>query len=189
MADTKTEIAVYRGTDRAELTARGEPVTARNAPAIVRAAGAAPSSPGTSSSRASLPTPTPARPTARRPALPRLGRGARPRLAPDHPRRRRRVPSGLDVGVPTKKLRLAALQAVLRSARQPACVRHQPGGDGQGRALRRGRGQDAADRRRSRPARSSNQSTSRTWWVSGTAPSWRCSSTRRPVSAPSPSSP
>ena len=41
MTETKTEIAVYRGTDRAELTARGEPVTARNAPAIVKAAGKA----------------------------------------------------------------------------------------------------------------------------------------------------
>ena len=37
--------------------------------------------------------------------------------------------------------------AVLRPARQPPRLRHQPGGDRQGRALRRGRGQDARDRR------------------------------------------
>ena len=40
MADTKTEIAVYRGRRQTGLiAARGEPVTARNAPAIVKAAG------------------------------------------------------------------------------------------------------------------------------------------------------
>ena len=39
MTDTKTEIIVYRGPERAGLTARGESVTARNAPAIVKAAG------------------------------------------------------------------------------------------------------------------------------------------------------
>lgn len=33
MTETKTEIAVYRGPDGAGLTARGKPVTARNAPA------------------------------------------------------------------------------------------------------------------------------------------------------------
>ena len=39
MGDTKSEIVVYRGSDQAGLMARGEPVTARNAPAIVKAAG------------------------------------------------------------------------------------------------------------------------------------------------------
>ena len=39
MADTKTEVTVYRGPERAGLTAPGEPITARNAPAIVKAAG------------------------------------------------------------------------------------------------------------------------------------------------------
>ena len=39
MADAKTEITVYRGPDWAGLAAQGEPVTARNAPAIVKAAG------------------------------------------------------------------------------------------------------------------------------------------------------
>ena len=39
MSDTKSEIVVYRGPDQGGLTARGEPVTARNAPAIVKAAG------------------------------------------------------------------------------------------------------------------------------------------------------
>jgi len=41
MTDTKTEIAVYRGSEGNALTAQGEPVTARNAPAIVKAAGRA----------------------------------------------------------------------------------------------------------------------------------------------------
>ena len=39
MADTKTEVTVDRGPERAGLTAPGEPITARNAPAIVKAAG------------------------------------------------------------------------------------------------------------------------------------------------------
>src|SRR5271165_65489 len=39
MSDAKTEIVVYRGADHGGLVARGEPVTARNAPAIVKAAG------------------------------------------------------------------------------------------------------------------------------------------------------
>ena len=39
MADSKSEIVVYQGPDLAGLTARDEPVTARNAPAIVKAAG------------------------------------------------------------------------------------------------------------------------------------------------------
>src|SRR5271166_2176005 len=39
MADSKSEIVVYSGPDRAGLVAQGEPVTARNAPAIVKAAG------------------------------------------------------------------------------------------------------------------------------------------------------
>jgi hypothetical protein len=39
MTDTKTEITVYRGPDQAAPMAQGEPVTARHAPAIVKAAG------------------------------------------------------------------------------------------------------------------------------------------------------
>ncbi|MGZ3412979.1 MAG: hypothetical protein ACXWNX_04005, partial [Isosphaeraceae bacterium] len=40
MADSKSEIIVYQGPDRGALAAaRGEPVTARNAPAIVKEAG------------------------------------------------------------------------------------------------------------------------------------------------------
>jgi|SRR5271157_209947 len=38
MGESKSEIVVYEGADRAGLTARSEPVTARNAPAIVKAA-------------------------------------------------------------------------------------------------------------------------------------------------------
>ena len=39
MSEKKSEIVVYQGADQAGLTARDEPVTARNAPAIVKAAG------------------------------------------------------------------------------------------------------------------------------------------------------
>ena len=39
MSETKSEIVVYQGADQGGLVARGEPVTARNAPAIVKAAG------------------------------------------------------------------------------------------------------------------------------------------------------
>ena len=39
MADSKSEIVVYSGSDQGALAGRAEPVTARNAPAIVKAAG------------------------------------------------------------------------------------------------------------------------------------------------------
>jgi integrase/recombinase XerD len=39
MADSKSEIVVYSGADEGAIAARGEPVTARNAPALVKAAG------------------------------------------------------------------------------------------------------------------------------------------------------
>src|SRR5512135_2648082 len=39
MADSKSEIVVYSGADGGAIAARGEPVTARNAPALVKAAG------------------------------------------------------------------------------------------------------------------------------------------------------
>jgi hypothetical protein len=39
MTDAKNEIAVYAGTKTGELIQPVEPVTARNAPAIVKAAG------------------------------------------------------------------------------------------------------------------------------------------------------
>jgi site-specific recombinase XerD len=39
MADKKTEIVVYSRADQSAIAPRGEPVTARNAPAIVKAAG------------------------------------------------------------------------------------------------------------------------------------------------------
>src|SRR5512135_3361231 len=39
MTDSKSEIVVYQGSDRGALAGRGEPVTARNAPAIVKEAG------------------------------------------------------------------------------------------------------------------------------------------------------
>jgi hypothetical protein len=39
MSERKSEIIVYSGPDRGALAACGEPVTARNAPAIVKATG------------------------------------------------------------------------------------------------------------------------------------------------------
>ena len=39
MTQSKSEIVVYQGPDEAGLAVRGEPVTARNAPAIVKEAG------------------------------------------------------------------------------------------------------------------------------------------------------
>lgn len=36
MSQRKSEIVVYQGADQGGLVARGEPVTARNAPAIVK---------------------------------------------------------------------------------------------------------------------------------------------------------
>ena len=39
MADSKSEIVVYQGSDEGTIVARGESVTARNAPAIVKEAG------------------------------------------------------------------------------------------------------------------------------------------------------
>jgi len=39
MGESKSDIVVYRGPDQGGLAARSEPVTARNAPAIVKAAG------------------------------------------------------------------------------------------------------------------------------------------------------
>ena len=39
MDDSKSEIVVYQGSDQGALASRGEAVTARNAPAIVKAAG------------------------------------------------------------------------------------------------------------------------------------------------------
>ena len=39
MTDMKNEIVVYQGSDRGALAGRDEPVTARNAPVIVKAAG------------------------------------------------------------------------------------------------------------------------------------------------------
>ena len=39
MSEKKSEIVVYSGSDQGALAGRAEPVTARNAPAIVKAAG------------------------------------------------------------------------------------------------------------------------------------------------------
>ena len=53
----------------------------------------------------------------------------------DHPRRRRRVPPGLDWR-PDQEAPPGGAAAILRSAGQPPRLRHQPGRDRQGRAVR-----------------------------------------------------
>ena len=95
MSETKSEIVVYRGADQGGLTAQGEPVTARNAPAIVKAAGRSAEFAWEEFFQAEI-----ANAHTRKNYLhavqkiPRLGRGPRPRAAADHPRRRRHVPPG-----------------------------------------------------------------------------------------------
>ena len=152
MTDSKSEIVVYQGSDRAGLVARGEPVTARNAPAIVKAAGRSAEFAWEEFFQARSPTPTPARTTCTpsRSSSPgsRSAAWSCRRITPGDVGD---VPPGLDLSVPTKKLHLAALRTLLRPAGQPPRLRHQPGGDRQGRALRRRRGQDARDRPRAGP--------------------------------------
>ena len=152
MADSKSEIVVYSRSDQGGLVARGEPVTARNAPAIVRPPAARPSSPGRSSSRARSPTPTPARTTCTPSGVPRLGRGAQVwSCCGSPPATSAQYLQALDSSVPTKKLHLAALRQFFDRLVNRHVCRHQPGRDRQGRALRRRRRQDAADRPRTGP--------------------------------------
>ena len=92
MSDTKTEIVVYRGPDRAGLTARGEPVTASNAPAIVKAAGRSAEFAWEEFVQAEIANAHTCKNYLHAvPEVPRLGRGVRPQAAADHPRRRRRT--------------------------------------------------------------------------------------------------
>ena len=155
MSDSKSEIVVYSGSDRVRCETRGEPVTARNAPAIVKAAG--------------------------RPAEFAWEEFFQAEIANAHTRKNYihavkvflawcqerdlqliRVTPG-DVGayfqelpsaVPTKKLHLAALRRVLRPPGQPPrLVVINPAATVQGRAVFRGRGQDAGDPLATRSAR------------------------------------
>ena len=98
MVDSKSEIVVYSGSDRGALVTRGEPVTARNAPAIVKAAGRSAEFAWEEFFQAEI-----ANAHTRKNYLHAVqkflawveGRGLE--LAADHPRRRRRVPPGLEL--------------------------------------------------------------------------------------------
>ena len=107
--DETHAIVARDGAKSGELIRPDEPVTARNAPAIVAAAGPGPSSPGTSSSRPERQRLHPPELRPRRAPLPRLVR--RPprtvRITPGHVGE---YLAGLELATPTKKLRLAALR-------------------------------------------------------------------------------
>ena len=147
MSERKSEIVVYSGTDQGALAARGEPVTARNAPAIVKAAGRSAEFAWEEFFQAEL-----ANAHTRKNYLHAVqkflawveGRGLElPRISPGDVGE---YLQAVELGVPTKKLHLAAIRRFFDRLVKPPRLRHQPGGDRQGRAPRRGRRQDAANR-------------------------------------------
>ena len=148
MANSKSEIVVYSGPDQAALAARSEPVTARNAPAIVKAAGRSAEFAWEEFFQAEI-----ANAHTRKDYLHAVRkfltwvRGAASSCR-DHPRRRRRVPPSLGLERPDQEAPPGGAETLLRPSGQPPRLRHQPSGDRQGRALRGRRGQDARDRRR-----------------------------------------
>ena len=189
MSEKKSEIVVYRGADHGGLTARGETVTARNAPAIVKAAGRSAEFAWEEFFQAEL-----ANAHTRKNYLHAVqkflawveGRGLE--LVRITPGDVGAYIQGLELGVPTKKLRLAALRRFFdRLVNRHACVIN-PAATVKAERYAVVEGKTPQiDRDQVRAC--SNQSTSQIWWVLGIGPSWRCSSTPPPASAPSPSSP
>ena len=125
--------------------ARGEPVTARNAPAIVKAAGRSAEFAWEEFFQAEI-----ANAHTRKNYLHAVqkflawveGRGLElPRITPGDVGE---YLQGLELERPDQEAPPGGAPAVLRSAGQPPRLRHQPGGDRQGRALRGRRRQDAA---------------------------------------------
>ena len=124
MADSKSEIVVYSGPDRGGLAARGEPVTARNAPAIVKEAGRSAEFAWEEFFQAEL-----ANAHTRKNYLHAVqrflawveGRGLElPRITPGDVGE---YLQALELGVPTKKLHLAALRRFFdRLVNRHACV-------------------------------------------------------------------
>jgi integrase/recombinase XerD len=124
MADSKSEIVVYSGPDQGAIAARGELVTARNAPAIVKAAGRSAEFAWEEFFQAEL-----ANSHTRKNYLHAVrkflawveGRGLElPRITPGDVGA---YIQALELGVPTKKLHLAALRRFFdRLVNRHACV-------------------------------------------------------------------
>ena len=124
MSEKKSEIVVYQVPDGAGLVARGEPVTARNAPAIVKAAGRSAEFAWEEFFQAEI-----ANAHTRKNYLHAVqkflawveGRGLElPRISPGDVGE---YLQGLELGVPTKKLHLAALRRFFdRLVNRHACV-------------------------------------------------------------------
>ena len=151
MTDAKTEITIYEGSETGQLIRPDEPVTPRNAPAIVKAAGKSAEFAWEEFFQAEI-----ANAHTRKNymhavrAIPRLGRGTKSGIASQS------APG--DVGEYLQHLELAIAHqeappggtaAILRPPGQPSRLRHQPGRHRQGRAAQRGRRQNA--RHRDRP--------------------------------------
>jgi len=124
MTDSKSEIVVYSGSDQGAIAARGVPVTARNAPAIVQAAGRSAEFAWEEFFQAEI-----ANAHTRKNYLHAVqkflawieGRGLElPRITPGDVGE---YLQALELGVPTKKLHLAALRRFFdRLVNRHACV-------------------------------------------------------------------
>jgi integrase/recombinase XerD len=124
MTESKSEIVVYQGPDEAGLVPRAEPVTARNAPAIVKAAGRSAEFAWEEFFQAEI-----ANAHTRKNYLHAVGRFLAwvegrglelPRITPGDVGT---YLQGLEVSVPTKKLHLAALRRFFdRLVNRHACV-------------------------------------------------------------------
>ena len=124
MGDTKSEIVVYQDADQGGLVNRGEPVTARNAPAIVKAAGRSAEFAWEEFFQAEI-----ANAHTRKNYLHAVqrflawveGRGLElPRITPGDVGA---YIQGMDLSVPTKKLHLAALRRFFdRLVNRHACI-------------------------------------------------------------------
>ena len=166
----------------------GRPVTARNAPAIVKAAGKSAEFAWEEFFQAEI-----ANAHTRKNYMHAVrqflawveDRGLE--LPADQPRRRRRIPPGPGAGDADQEAPPGGPAALLRPPGQPPRLRHQPGRDRQGRALLRRRGQDARDRRRPGPDAPEVDRRLRPGRAPRPGRSWPSSSTRPPASAPSPS--
>ena len=151
MTDAKTEITSTKDPKPAELIRPDEPVTARNAPAIVKAAGKAAEFAWEEFFQAEI-----ANAHTRKNYMHAVrqflawveGRDLElPRISP---RRRRRIPPGPRAGDADQEAPPGGPAAVLRPPGQPPRLRHQPGRHRQGRALH---ASSRARRPRSAPTR------------------------------------
>ena len=170
------------------MTARGEPVTARNAPAIVKAAGRSAEFAWEEFFQAEI-----ANAHTRKNYLHAVqkflawveGRGLElPRITPGDVGA---YLQDLELSVPTKKLHLAALRRFFdRLVNRHACVIN-PAATVKAERYAVVEGKTPRDRRRAGPHAARVNRRLEPGGPPGPRRSWRCSSTRRPVSAPSPS--